>query len=135
MRMVGIESLSLRGRRARPDGRDVPRLEADLRSGRSRTEPEIALLRGHEHRVGDAAAPVLARRLPLVKAHRAEEDRLAGGIPVEVAVEGANVAPRVLTAVVPDGFPLGVVEEVPPTGQLEPADAAPLDLAAAIEGE
>src|SRR5262249_6053693 len=58
-----------------------------------------------------------------------------GGIPVQVAVEGAHVAPRVLAAVVPDGLPLVVVEQVTPAGQLEPADPAPLDLAAAIEGE
>ena len=73
--------------------RKVPRLEADRCRRRARPQPEIALLRGHEHRVGDEAVLVLSRRLPLGEAHRAEEDRLAGSIPVEVVVEGAQSRP------------------------------------------
>ena len=131
----GPDRLHFAPARTRPDRREVPGLEADLRRRRSRPQPEIALRRVHEQRVGDAALLVLTGRLPLGEGHRAEEDRLAGSIPVQVAVEGAHVAPGVLAAIVPDGHPVGVVEEIPPAGQLEPADAAPLELGAGIQGE
>ena len=62
---------------ARPDGRQVPRFEADLRRRRAWPQPEITLLRVHKQRVRDEAVLVLARRLPLGKRLVAEEDRLA----------------------------------------------------------
>src|SRR5262249_28080666 len=67
--------------------------------------------------------------------HRAEEDRLPGGIPIQIAVEGAHVAPRVLAAVVSDGLPPSIEEDVTSAGQLEPAQAGPIELGAGVQGE
>src|SRR5207248_3179534 len=61
---------------------------------RAAREPETSPLRVHEQRVGDQAAPVLSQRLPLGEAPRTEKDRLAGGVPVEVLVERADVVPN-----------------------------------------
>ncbi len=50
-------------------------------------------------------------------------------------VKRTNVAPFMPAAVVPDGLAFVIVDEVAPTGQLEPSDTAALDLRLAVEGE
>src|SRR5882672_841950 len=95
-----------RRRWTRPDGRQAPGLEADLRRRGAGPQGEIAMLGVLEEWVGKDAVLVLTHCLPLGEAPSGEQDRLAGGAPVEVPVKRANVEAPALAAVVPDRLPL-----------------------------
>ena len=84
--------------------------------------------RVHKQRVCDHAVFILAHRLPLGEALIAEADRLAGGVPGEVAVKHTNVEPAMPAAIVSHGLPVLMENQVAPASQLEPAATAVLDL-------
>jgi hypothetical protein len=100
----------------RPDSRQVPRLEPDPRRRGPGPQGEVAMRRVDKQRVGDEAVFVLARHQPLGKALLPKQNRLAGSVPVEVAVERAHVAPAMPTAILPDSLPFRIGDQVAPEG-------------------
>src|SRR6476646_5305690 len=116
---------------ARPHGREVPRLEADLHRRGARPQPEITMFRVHKERIGNDAVNVLASRLPLGETPTLECDRFSRGIPVKIAIEyyvhGVPFPAH--------GCPLRIVDDIVPHSERKPIHYVTLHLSPFAEGK